>query len=96
MPPVRDVLVLGNDCPIGCEAWRKALKVLQPEEFTHIELAPGDDVLQRHPDSRQCAEENSRREAGREIIMRRFKPVIDPHECLHLQITAELHSEDQV
>ena len=37
MPPVRDALVLGKDCPIGCEAWLKALRVLQPEEFKHIE-----------------------------------------------------------
>ena len=95
MPPVRDAVVLGKDSPIGCEAMRKALKILQPTEFTHIELGPHDDVLS---DILVCSSVLKKipQEKLVEIIVRRFRPVMDSHECLHLEITAELISEDQI
>lgn len=94
MPPVRDALVLGKESPIGCEALRRALTILQPATFEHIELEEDDvvsDILVRTSVLKKIPQEKLVA-----LILRRYKPVMQSDECLHLDITAELFSEDQL
>ncbi len=43
IPPLKDLLVMGKDAPIGCIAMRKALELLVKTPYEHIEL--NDDVI---------------------------------------------------
>lgn len=95
MPPVRDALVLGKDSPIGCEAMRRALSILQPWTYEHIELAPHDDVVSDIL-VRTSVLKKIPHEKLVQLILKRFKPVMSSDECLHLDITVELESEDQI
>ena len=95
MPPIRDAIILGKNSPIGCEAMRKALKILQPTQFEHIELADKDDVVGDILVRSSILKRISRAKLV-ELVLRRFKPVMEADECLHLEITAELLVEDQV
>jgi hypothetical protein len=95
MPPVRDAIVLGKNSPIGCEAMRKALMILQPTQFEHIELADKDDVigdllvrssiLKKIPVNKFV-----------EPILKRLKPLMASDECLHLDVTSELMVDEQL
>lgn len=95
MPPVRDALVLGKDSPIGCQAMRRALAILQPAPYEHIELNPADDVISDIL-VRASVLKKVPREKLAELVLARCKPVMQPDECLHLDISAELYSEDQI
>ncbi len=95
MPPIRDAIVLGKRSPIGCEAMRRALKILQPTDFEHIELADVDDVVGDIL-IRTSVLKKVDRDKFVELVLRRFKPMMDATECLHLEIAAEVFSEDQI
>lgn len=95
IPPVRDALVVGKDSPIGCEAMRRALAILQPTPFEHIVMGDTDDIVSDIL-IRASILKKVPRDKLVEIILRRYKPVMQSDECLHLDISAELQSEDQI
>ena len=43
IPPLKDILVMGKDAPIGCIAMRRALELLVKQPLVHIEIA--DEVI---------------------------------------------------
>lgn len=93
MPPIRDAIILGKNSPIGCEAMRRALKILQPQQFDHIELADKDDVVGDIL-VRSSILKRVSKDKFVEMVLRRFKPVMEADECLHLEINTELIVED--
>lgn len=95
MPPVRDAVVLGINSPIGCEAMRKALKILQPTQFEHIELADKDDVIGDILVRSSILKKISKDKLV-DLILRRFKPLMEADECLHLDITTDMTVEEQL
>jgi hypothetical protein len=92
IPPVRDGLVLGKDAPIGFSALRKALHLLSPVPYDHIEIEDDvvRDVLIRAKFLRRFCK-------GQliDFVLRRVKPLMGPDEILHLDLELEIFLEDQ-
>lgn len=95
IPLVQDGVLLGKDCPIGCEAMHRALMLLQPTEFHRIALDTPDDVVGNILVRSSVLKRVSEKELV-EIIMRRFRPMMEPTDCLHLEISTETTCEDEI
>ncbi len=95
MPPIHDALVLGKDSPIGFEALRKAVLLLQPTDFVHIEIGSGDDVIGDIL-VRSSLLKKIPKDKFVDLVLRRFKPLMNPSECLHLDVDVEMLCELQL
>jgi len=92
IPPIHDGLVLGKRSPIGCVAIRKAVDLLVPVPFEHIEV--DDDVvsdflvrrsiLRRIPKDKLIA-----------FVLEKIKPLMGAEEILHLDMETELTLEHE-
>lgn len=97
IPPVRDCLVVGTQAPIGVEAIKRALSLLQVATFEHITSEEVDksetiaDVLIRTPLLRKISKQ---RLLG--FITRRVEPYMEPQEILHLDLEVELTLEGRL
>lgn len=84
IPPIKDLLILGKNAPIGCIAMRRALELLVKTPYEHIEI-PGDDVISdilvRQPLLRRVP-----KEALLEFIIHHIKPLLGPEEVLHVAL----------
>jgi hypothetical protein len=83
IPPLKDMLVLGRDAPIGCIAMRKAIELLIKSPFEHIELDDEviSDILVRQPILRRVS-----RDELINFVMTRMKPLMGSDEILHASI----------
>lgn len=84
IPPIKDMLVLGNNAPIGCIAMRRALELLVKTQFEHIELTDDDtisDVLVRRSVLRRVGR-------GKLVsyVLAHIKPLMGPEEVLHAEL----------
>jgi hypothetical protein len=95
MPPIHDALVLGKNSPIGCEALQKAMALLQATTFERITLAPDEDVVSDIL-VRTGLLNKIAKDKFVELILRRFKPLMQADECLHLDIDVEMQVEMQL
>ena len=94
IPPIKDLLVLGKNAPIGCIAMRRALELLIKTPYEHIEVEGDDvisDILVRQPLLRRVP-----RETLLEFVMHYIKPLLGPEEVLHVAIDAKvlIHTEE--
>ncbi len=83
IPPIHDALVVGKNSPIGCSALRRALDLLVPFPFEHIELE--DDVIQNIL-VRSAILKRASREVLTDYVMKEIKPLMGPEEVLHLDL----------
>ena len=92
IPPIHDGLVLGKTSPIGCGAIRKAIDLLVPSPFEHIEVHDEvvGDVLVRSAILRRIPQEKLVA-----FVLRRIKPLMGPEEILHLDLDAEVTLEEE-
>jgi hypothetical protein len=91
IPPVHDVLIVGREAPVGCEAMRRALALISHEPYEVLE--PEDEViggilvrailLRRLPP-----------EKLRTFLLQHAKPVMQPRDVLHMNLEVEVHIED--
>ena len=84
VPPIKDMLVLGKDAPIGCIAMRRALELLVKTPFEHIEIEGDDtigDILVRKPLLRRLP-----REGLIQHVLANIKPLMGPEEVLHVEL----------
>lgn len=84
VPPIKDMLVLGKDAPIGCIAMRRALELLVKTPFEHIEIEGDDtisDILVRKPLLRRLP-----REGLILHVLAYIKPLMGPEEVLHVEL----------
>lgn len=84
VPPIKDMLVLGKEAPIGCIAMRRALELLVKTPFEHIEIEGDDtisDILVRKPLLRRLP-----REGLVQHVLAHIKPLMGPEEVLHVEL----------
>ena len=93
IPPVRDGLVVGKTAPIGFAAINKALKLLIANHFVAIEIED-DDVIS-HIIVRSAIIRRVPKEKLKTFVIDRIKPLMSPHEVLHLQLEARVTLEDE-
>lgn len=83
IPPLKDMLVLGKNAPIGCIAMRRALELLIKTPYEHIEL--DDDVISDIL-VRQHLLKRLSREALVNFVLNQVKPLLDPGEILQVEV----------
>ena len=84
VPPIKDMLVLGKEAPIGCIAMRRALELLVKTPFEHIEIEDDDvisDILVRNAVLRRI-----NREELIAFVLEQVKPLLGSEEVLHVEI----------
>lgn len=93
IPPIRDGLVLGKTCPVGCVAMRKALTLLSVSPYVHIEFEDDtiSDVLVREPLLRKVPQEKLIA-----FIVDRVKPLMTSDEIMDFDLEAEVVLEGPV
>ncbi len=90
IPPIHDGLVLGRNAPIGCVAMRRALDLLAPNHFEHIEVEDDtvSDILIRQVLLRRIPKERLIA-----FVVQQIKPLMSAKEVLHLDLEAEVYVE---
>lgn len=87
IPPITDGLVIGKDAAIGVNALQKALKLLIPDEFCHIEVS--DDVigclLVKASIIKRISEDRIV-----SFLLKHAKPFMEENEILHVQLETEI------
>lgn len=88
IPPLKDMLVLGKDAPIGCIAMRRSLELLVRTPFAHIELKDDDivsDILIRQPLLRRISEN-----LLISFVMQQVKPMMGADEVLQVELDIKI------
>jgi hypothetical protein len=91
IPPVTDALVIGVDAPIGSEALRRSITLLNGAPFDSIKFEDDtiDEMLVRSAILKKIS-----RESLIAIVMKRIKPFMSLEEVIHLDIGIELSIEE--
>lgn len=87
IPPLKDMLVLGKDSPIGCVAMRRAIELLVKAPFEHIEL--DDDVISDIL-VRQQLLKRVPKDALVDFVVDHIKPLMGSDEVMHAEITVNV------
>ncbi len=87
IPPLKDMLVLGNDAPIGCVAMRRSLELLIRTPFEHIELEDDviGDILVRQPLLRRVAKNTLI-----DFVLDQIKPMMGADEVLQVELDIKI------
>jgi hypothetical protein len=83
IPPLKDMLILGKESPIGCIAMRRAIELLVKAPFEHIELE--DDVISDILVRRHLLRRVSR-DALIDFVVTHMKPLMGTEEVLHAEL----------
>lgn len=92
IPPIKDMLVLGRNAPIGCIAMRRALELLVHAPYEHMELESDEvigDILVRKSLLRRVP-----RECLMDYVLREIKPLLGPEEVLHVELNISIMIHD--
>lgn len=83
MPPLKDMLILGKQAPIGCIAMCRAIELLTKTPFEHLELEDDviSDILVRQHLLRRVS-----RNGLIDFVMVHVKPLMGSDEVLHAEI----------
>ena len=87
IPPITDGLIIGKNAAIGVTALQKALRLLIPEEFDHIEIQ--DEVI----NSMLIRCSITRRLSQKRVVsflLDQVKPLMVADEILHIQLDTEI------
>ena len=87
IPPITDGLIIGKDAAIGVSALQKALRLLIPEEFDHIEIQ--DEII----NSMLIRCSITRRLSEKRVVaflLDQIKPLMVADEILHIQLDTEI------
>lgn len=87
IPPLKDMLVLGKESPIGCIAMRRAVELLVKTPFEHIEL--NDDVISDILVRQQLLKRISK-DVLIDFVMSHVKPLMGPDEVMHAEINVNI------
>lgn len=91
-PPIKDMLVLGKDAPIGCIAMRRALELLMKTPYEHIEIDGDDvigDILVRQPLLKRIPKAHLI-----QFVLMDIKPLLGPEEVLHVEVDVKVLIHD--
>lgn len=91
IPPLKDMLVLGKEAPIGCIAMRRAIELLIKAPYEHIEVE--DDVISDILVRQQLLKRVS--EGGLiDFVMKHVKPLMGADEVMHAEIDVKVFLSD--
>ena len=93
IPPVKDGLVLGKRSPIGCRAIQKALELLTPDQFEHIEFE--DEVLSNIIIRKAILNRITKKKLLN-FVVKNIKPLMTESEILHLDLQVIINLEEKV
>ncbi len=88
IPPIRDMLILGRNAPIGCIALRRALELLIKSPYEHIEIADDDilsDILVRSALLRRVPRDELIR-----FVLKDIRPMMGSDEILHVTLEVKV------
>lgn len=93
IPPITDGLIIGKDAAIGVSALQKALRLLIPEEFDHIEIQDEtiNSMLVRSSITRRLSEKRVVH-----FLLEQVKPLMVADEILHIQLDTEITITQEV
>lgn len=83
IPPLKDLLVLGRQAPIGCIAMRRAIELLIKAPYEHIEIE--DDIISDIL-VRQHLLKRVSRDSLIDFVLTHVKPLMGPDEVMHAEI----------
>jgi len=88
MPPMKDMLILGNDAPIGCIAMCRALDLLIKAPYEHIELEDDiiSDILVRKSILRRVSKEKLIA-----FVLNQIKPLLGKEEVLQVELKIDIY-----
>jgi len=91
IPPLKDMLVMGKQAPIGCIAMRRAIELLIKTPFEHIEIEDDliSDILVRQHLLRRVS-----RDGLIEFVITHLKPMMGIDEVLHAEIDVNVFLSD--
>ena len=92
IPPLKDMLVMGKQAPIGCIAMRRAIELLVKAPFEHIELQNDDvisDILVRKQILRRVSQEGLI-----DFVLTHIKPMMGSDEVIHSEIDISVYLSD--
>jgi len=87
IPPLKDMLVLGKQAPIGCIAMRRAIELLVTATYEHIEIE--DDVIADIL-VRQHLLKRISREGLIDFVLKHVKPMMGIDEVMHASIDVKV------
>lgn len=93
IPPITDALVIGRHAPIGAEAIKRALTLLQVAPFEYIELEDDviSDVLVRASVLKKIPQDKLI-----SLVLRRVKPFMTIDEVTHLDVETDMNIEESI
>ncbi|GLP99190.1 MAG: hypothetical protein VX829_00880 [Pseudomonadota bacterium] len=88
MPPLKDMLVMGKDAPIGCIAMKRALDLLVKTPYEHIEVDDDviGDILIRQSLLRRISKEQLM-----DFVLTHTKSLLGSDEVLHIELSIDVH-----
>lgn len=87
IPPLKDMLVLGKQAPIGCIAMRRAIELLVTATYEHIEIE--DDVISDIL-IRQRLLQRVSRDNLIDFVLTHVKPLMGIDEVMHAEINVKV------
>lgn len=87
IPPLKDMLVLGKQAPIGCIAMRRAIELLVTATYEHIEIE--DDVISDIL-VRQRLLQRVSRDKLIDFVLTHVKPLMGIDEVMHASIDVKV------
>lgn len=80
IPPLKDMLVLGKQAPIGCIAMRRAIELLVTATYAHIEIEDDviSDILVRQHLLKRVSEDGLI-----DFVLKHVKPMMGADEVMH-------------
>ncbi|MEO6203160.1 MAG: hypothetical protein ABIU05_22065 [Nitrospirales bacterium] len=87
IPPITDGLIIGKEAAIGVSALQKALKLLIPEEFDHIEIQ--DEVINSLLIRCSIIKRLSEKRVVA-FLLQQVKPLMSVDEIFHIQLDTEI------
>jgi len=91
IPPLKDMLVMGKQAPIGCIAMRRAVELLIKTPFEHIEVEDDviSDILVRKHLLRRVSKDSLI-----DFVMTHVKPMMGVDEVLHAELDVSVFLSD--
>lgn len=91
IPPLKDMLVMGKEAPIGCIAMRRAIELLIKTPFEHIEIEDDviSDILVRQQLLRRISKDGLI-----DFVIANVKPMMGNDEVLHAELDINVYLSD--
>lgn len=83
IPPLKDMLVLGKNAPIGCIAMRRAIELLIKAPYEHIEIA--DEVISDILIRQQLLKRVSKEDLI-DFVLEQIKPLMSSEEVMQAEL----------